>query len=122
MKIFDQVKPWPDKVNFVDANNIVVGYDMSQQCCEYASWYISDSTKTDFDKSKDAPDDVEEYLFDPEYMVMSEFEDHGWAVRFRLVADNKPGLYLHLYNVHNGYYSHGFTVEQGGVVVKDGNI
>jgi hypothetical protein len=28
-------------------------------------------------------------------------------------------LYLHFYNVHNGYYGHGFKMEIGGKIIKD---
>jgi hypothetical protein len=30
VRIIDQEKPWPDKVNFVDENNVILGYDMGQ--------------------------------------------------------------------------------------------
>lgn len=32
--IFDETRPWPNKVNFIDSNNCVLGYSMSQDCCE----------------------------------------------------------------------------------------
>jgi len=28
--------------------------------------------------------------------------------------------YIHLYNFHNGYYSHGFELNVGGQIVQDG--
>jgi hypothetical protein len=34
MRIFNQVEPWTYKVNCVDENNVVLGYDLSTQCCE----------------------------------------------------------------------------------------
>ena len=30
-------------VNFVDENNTLIGYDMSQCCCEDADWFISEA-------------------------------------------------------------------------------
>ena len=39
MKIFDGDF---DKVNFVDENNVFVGYDLLQDCCEDANWFIAD--------------------------------------------------------------------------------
>ena len=43
MKIFtgDNTQ-WADKVNFVDDTNTMLGYDLSQSCCEYANWFIDD--------------------------------------------------------------------------------
>jgi len=42
-------------------------------------------------------------------------------VAFKLISADKV-LYLHLSNSHNGYYSHGFTVEVGGEVIRGGSI
>lgn len=36
-----------ENVNFVDTNNKVVGYDLSQSCCEDATWTILDSEWND---------------------------------------------------------------------------
>ena len=30
-----------EKINFIDENNVFVGYDLGQNCCENASWFIS---------------------------------------------------------------------------------
>ena len=40
LRVFDKTEGWSTKVNFVDSNNNVLGYDMSHQCCEYATWSI----------------------------------------------------------------------------------
>lgn len=37
MKIFDK----DGKVNFVDENNVIVGYDTNQHCSEHAGWFIA---------------------------------------------------------------------------------
>ena len=37
MKVFDR----DGKVNFVDENNVILGYDMNQNCCEDADWFIT---------------------------------------------------------------------------------
>lgn len=43
MKIFTKENSnWDSKVNFVDENNVVLGYDLSQDCCEHADWFIAD--------------------------------------------------------------------------------
>lgn len=105
---------WGHRVNFVDDNNVFVGYDMDQSCCEYASWYISDDpvfTLEGDEKPEPTARVLESYVFDRDYM-----EDHddgrldeGGAVSFRLVSEGRPDLFLFLFNIHNGYYGHGFS-------------
>jgi len=115
---------WSEKVNFVDDNDVFVGYDMGQCCCEYAGWYIAESvTPYDYnsDLSSATPPDVESYVFDKDYFehVAEGDLDSGGMVVFKLIADNKPDLFLHIFNSHNGYYGHGFQVKHSGVIVKD---
>lgn len=121
MRVFDEKSgPFSDKVNFVDDQNMLVGYDLSQDCCEHADWFIADAVCSE---TGSPPDDVaflEPYRFDP--VFLQEFDDEeqfdaGGCVVFRLVADGLPDKFLHLFNSHNGYYAHGFTVEVGGKIV-----
>jgi hypothetical protein len=126
MKIMDinEDKFWGDKVNFIDANNVLIGYDMSQCCCEDASWYLSDSVE---DYSNDAEEIIvlhlDDYCFDPSFFEErnnSKTLDRGAQVIFKLIAEGRPDLYLNLYNAHNGYYGHGFTVTHGGQLMQEG--
>ena len=127
MKIFDRVAPWPDKVNFVDDNNVVVGYDMDQSCCERAGWYISTALRTDIDDGCTTdPATLGDYDFDPKFFEHVESADvnEGGMVRFRLVRRDAPWLdvYLHIFNSHNGYYSHGFTFTAQDKTIQDGSL
>lgn len=45
MKIFESKDEC--KINFVDENNVFLGYSMGQDCCEYAEWFISDDPQND---------------------------------------------------------------------------
>lgn len=113
MKIF---KKEDEKVNFVDINNVLIGYDMRQDCCEYADWFISE-TKEDKEKGRDKKIvDYSGYVFDVTYFeeIDAPGGDAGKMVRFKLMADNKPDLYLHIFNCHNGYYGHGFEATING--------
>ncbi len=47
--------------------------------------------------------------------------DGGGMIIFRLVNGCEE-KFLHLYNVHNGYYSHGFEVKVGGKTTRDGSL
>ncbi len=119
LKIFDSAEKFESKVNFVDDNNVVVGYDMDQQCCERATWYLTQNPKSREDIT--VPDEILSKLtFDPDY-----FEDGNdgetASVIFKLVGDTDP-WYLILSNTHNGYYSHGFTMDVGGVRKHSGSL
>ncbi len=128
MKIFkDDESSWFSKINFVDKNDVFVGYDMEQSCCEHADWFISEtidpySYNTDYDSLK--AHDVEGYIFDKEFFLEVESceLDSGCQVAFRMVAEDKPDLYLSIFNSHNGYYGHGFSVEHSGETVKEGTL
>lgn len=86
MKIFNRTETWSEKVNFVDDNNVVLGYDLSQRCCETADWFIADvPTETPMQRA-DTPDGTPEELFgwnfDPIYFRevsgSSEFDEGAW--------------------------------------------
>jgi len=128
MKIFDTFEPCPQKINFVDKNNRVIGYDMEDRCCGDAGWFISDQKNYEvYDKKYNKIDyivpSVKDYTFDPDYMEDVEgVGDFGAnKIIFRLVNGDKE-LFLHLYNVHNGYYSHGFSIKQNDKTIKSGLI
>ena len=121
MKIFDSRNGWSSKVNFVDENNLVVGYDMSQGCCEVANWYIADQvTNRDPEKSYEEGA-FEGFVFDPDFFEDVDGNyDAGGCVAFKLVKENANPLYLHIYNSHNGYYGHGFSFQilEGEEVIR----
>ncbi len=122
MKIFNQTKEFPGKVNFVDKNNVCLGYDMHQCCCEDADWFISDIEESIHDVDT-IEFDVEDYVFDPIYFkyVACSGLDGGGMVRFRLVSGDKE-LFIHIYNCHNGYYGHGFEFKIGDEIKQDGTL
>jgi len=121
------------RVNFVDDNNVLVGYDLEQSCCEYADWFIADEPTNIIPKDKRVIDeDMEPYFFDTNYVKKFEeaFDgdskeydclDEGGMVVFRLFS-GKGEKYLHLFNCHNGYYGHGFSMDVGGVSIHSGGL
>jgi hypothetical protein len=129
MKIFDQTEKFPNKVNFVDENNVILGYDMYQCCCEYASWYISDredACLSDCNKwgrlSKDLPDE-DQWVFDTNYLKADTDSalDEGGVATFRIVNGHRK-KYIHLFNCHNGYYAHGFKFETPHAVILESHL
>lgn len=124
-RIFNQTSIWPSKVNFIDTNNVVLGYDMFQCCCEHATWSVSrnkdgsDPILTDeIASNKDIKEiDLDGYCFDPEFCELNEnisVGDENNTATFRLqpafhLRNTNHDLYVILRNVSNGYYEHGFT-------------
>jgi len=120
MRIFEK----DGKVNFVDDFNVLVGYDMRQNCCEHAIWKFTDTpvtkpnTKYLYGK---APINLDKYRFDPKFFYKghpeSDYETRIAVFRLTPSDTSLPIMYLTLENTHNGYYAHGFTVEMGGLEI-----
>lgn len=115
MRIFEK----NDKINFVDENSVFVGFDYLSNCCERFGYYFSDTEKADPDKEGEgiSGDSLAGFLFDTKFCGGEEEE----AV-FRLFNESGATLYLHLFNHHNGYYSHGFEMGLANEVFHSGSI
>ena len=121
MKIFDDNSGWGEKVNFVDSNNVFVGYDLSQDCCEHAGWFLSDGLCNVIPDDCQQASDLEDYAFDLKFFSEQWCDslDQGGMVAFRIVNSKGSEKFLHLFNSHNGYYKHGFQLKHGDKVIKD---
>lgn len=122
MRIFYDKETWGGKVNFVDDNNVLVGFDMGQSCCEHFGWYIIDEMSGDTEKWEDINpsndvlnEELKDWYFDVDF-----FDQLGETVVFKLKSDIKGSedKYLHLFNHHNGYYSHGFSMSKDDKVIR----
>ena len=130
MKVFTPENSFEDRINFLDSNNVLVGFQTHQDCCETSGWYFSKNKKTDTDYDEGVMELEEEnilvkdYNFDPDYFeeVKDANVEEGGMIRFRLIDDKKNELFLHIFNSHNGYYSHGFSVSIPGKKVIEGSI
>lgn len=112
MKKFDK----DGKINFVDENNVLVGFCSQSCCCEDFGWgYYRSIPEKYEDLYKNISDDydIEQFSFDKDFIlhVDSSCEDGGTVV-FKLVSETET-LYLAFWNHHNGYYSHGLTMTDG---------
>ena len=142
--LFTPQNSFSGRINFVDDNNVVLGWDTDQSCCEHAGWYFSYGRRWDTnDKDSISIKELGDYTFDADFFETAKESaltegkedllyhtygtlsskyynyDDGDLVRFRLSAPNKPVVYLQLFNVHNGYYGHGFTFKIGDSVIKE---
>lgn len=108
------IKVTGDKYNFIDKNDLFVGYDTATDCCEDADWDILDKpTRYSEMDERHSGEGLEDYVFDTaskvlgiEYTVNTKDLDAGDMAIFRLLHPTKEPLFLHLYNCHNGYYGH----------------
>ena len=126
MLITDAKQGWDSKVNFTDSNDVFVGFDSAQDCCEEAGYFISKSadSKYNYNGNESFSNDVEGYVFDIEFFqeVESPDLDEGGQVCFRLIKEGCCDLFLHLYNSHNGYYWHGFEAKIKGQEWQKGEL
>lgn len=123
-----------NKVNFVDSNNRLVGFELAQNCCETAYWHVElndgDKTNTiDYESeyiqrsaTKVKHEFCDEFTkviskcwfcsnvyFDDKEPIIKEDEEGGGTATWDLVNDKGECIgKLVLENCHNGYYSHGF--------------
>ena len=128
MKIFDDPKSWDTKVNFVDENNVVLGYDMSASCCEEFGWFIKDKPSTERPEADNhILEGMEGYVFDPDFFMGETIDPDDYPesdehiVIFR-ITDGTNEKFIHLYNMHNGYYSHNFHLDVKGETIKEGDL
>lgn len=118
------------KLNIVDSNNVFVGYDYEQGCCEYFGYGFVKELPIAY--GYDSPDikyfdpDLSEYVFDisffkDDFDCLDEYEGGGMCA-FKLTGDSLPYIYLILYNYHNGYYRHGFEMKKNNEELYSGSI
>ncbi len=115
MKIFEK----NSKTNFVDDNNVLVGFDSSPFCCENFGWFINTSKSEIILEVKEI--EIKGFQFDTTFFEKILSFENGNIAIFRLVKKDKE-LFLHLYNMHNGYYSHGFKMFIEDKVIQQGKL
>lgn len=121
------------KLNAVDDKNRIVGFDLDDDCCAFGGWFISDSIVRKYPGYELEVNlaDLPKYEFDPEFferVISDGYMNEYGAVVFKMIPDESIKfyddlpLYLHLYNVHNGYYSKGFTFSFDGKTKNEGRV
>jgi hypothetical protein len=111
MKAFD----YDGRINYVDENNLLVGFDMQRDCCEEFGHGVFYTLPKDPIKEKpEVGIDLTPYRFVNEAPKVIDFSgDEGGARAFKIVAEELPDAYVVIWNCHNGYYSHGFEYWDG---------
>lgn len=118
-----------NRLNVIDENNVVVGFDYTQDCCEDFGYYftLKEPVKYTYNDEPKLTFNHDEYFFDTSYhknaLDLDEYGDEygdGEACSFKLVNKKEAEVFLVLYNCHNGYYGHGFDMKIGGDVKYEG--
>jgi len=125
MKVFkSNENSYNESVNFVDDNDVFVGYESFQKCCEKTDWFIGHTIHMEHieaipDKDMQNSTDMAEFQFDTSFFLEIECSQlkSGKMVVFRLTDRRNIERFLHIFNVHEGYV-HGLTVKHYGSVVK----
>ena len=128
MKIFVSGESYHSKNNFVDENNVFLGYDEEDDCCSDGGWFISDKSDEWLKETfKEEAMDFPGWTFDTTYFkcpapnTPNEEYSESYAAQFRIVnGDNEK--FITLYNCHNGYYSKGFEFKVGDKVVQEDSL
>lgn len=139
IKIFESEDGSYNKLNIVDDNNVLVGFDYSQCCCEDFGYFFSsinllddiepytvlvdDGCSNEIEDMLSELIDLNEYSFDTSYFKefsLSDRYDYCFGL-FRL-TNGSNYKYLYLYNFHNGYYGHGFEMENNGNIFYRGSL
>lgn len=117
------------KMNFVDDNNVFVGYDYGQYCCECAGYlYSKEVPKNTIESIKLTEKELECFnfvksFFQKDNTLLMGKETYGMGnggtATFKLKKGSEV-IYLTLYNCHNGYYGHDFEMKINDKVAKDG--
>lgn len=122
MKIFEQ----NGKINFVDENNVFVGFNYIQDCCETFGYCILPALIGDnvelyhYNEVKPIDYVLEKLRFDTTfYRTFDSKISEGDIAVFKLRHENTDH-YLYIYNYHNGYYAHGFEFCNGEIVIFEG--
>lgn len=114
-----------EKLNAVDSDNRLIGFDINDDCCAYGGWFISETIIKkeplwDMKSFRVELAELKDYVFDNKILeVTDDSEYNAIVVKMNPIDEyrNKE-LFLHLFNVHNGYYSKGFTYSNGETIVE----
>ena len=114
-----------DKNNFVDENNVFLGYDDYDDCCSDGGWFLADKPDEWLkDSFKEEPMDLPGWIFDTKYFRKFSSPEHDAeddSAQFRIVNGNQE-KFITLYNLHNGYYGKGFEFKIGDQIIKDDTL
>ncbi len=126
-KIFESI----DRINFVDKNNVLVGYEYESQCCEIFGYFISEDYE---DEVFDIENCIDNTITDKS--IINAMKDRGFVFEDNNIYQNKGKFHkvtykvfnltnkkqLVIYNIHGGWYLHGFNLYENKIKLDSGKI
>ena len=130
MKVFKKSDKgsWGNRLNFVDKNNVVLGYDYERSCCEdfYYEILREEPVKVSghgLELVDTNELDDEGLFFDTTYNKDIKDENRGVFSSIFKVVGGEHDFYIMLVNCQNGCYSHGFSLtDSSGKTIFDGYL
>ena len=107
MRLFTSKDSFYNKLNLVDENDVFVGYDYSQDCCEHFGYRWETSCRTHLQEP-----DLNGAVFTKRHKKLESTDDYyddcECEYGFEIKLNNGNLIWFVIYNYHNGYYGHGF--------------
>lgn len=102
MKVFEKIENFENKVNFVDENNIFVGFDLEQKCCEECKYffvkqlpkkvdYIDTDVLMEKEKLELSEKQLDPYIFDISIMYYSS-DNYSDYIYNQKKIENREGI------------------------------
>lgn len=142
MKIFYHSTSYSKSVNFIDENDVFMGFRLQETASAKTDFkFFNDRNgkhRIRYDSQEEINEILEGYYFDTDFML--KYYDgkntHSTYAVFRLKKSCEKDIYLFLSSQHNGYYASGFKLakvslesftfeedpETSGDVDEDGNF
>lgn len=132
MRVFYNEGAWGTKLNFVDEDNVILGFKYDTQCCEDFGAVVTRQQVNNYDDLRailnevgelnlqNVNDKLESFVFDRSYCKKYPDNDDGEFAVFKADSFSKGTKFIILYNFHNGYYGHGFEMKVGDLGVFEG--
>lgn len=114
------------RMNWVDSNNVFVGFSDEGSCCEVWGGDFYDSLganarRLNVDLSVDNNWVFDTSFYDANADIIIDGHSDAMCAAFRLV-DGDREMFLVLWNDHNGYYAHGFDFCNGDTIIVEGSL
>lgn len=122
MRIFKENKEgYSESLNIVDENNVVVGYDFYSSCCEEFGYKIGevDCEQEVLDADNER---LQGYVIDVSSFEESKNEEDKNELYFNCIKEGSEPIKITLYNYHNGYYAHGWSLSKGDEMLNQGEL
>ena len=145
IKFFKDRNRSEDRINWVDSNNVFLGFENQGQCCSDTGFIYLDSLNEDKKPIDIEFTDNNNFFFDPNFYLPYKKEDFNlkkiiksidpnfdkniergewydfYGAIFKIINGSKE-IYLLIYAYQNGYYAHGFKFCNNQTVLVEDSV